>query len=77
MATGIVGIGNMGRPIAEHLSEVGETLVLWNRSPEKAEGIPNSIIASTPRAVAEGIARYFREPAGTLQMASNGAAGQP
>lgn len=54
MATGIVGIGNMGRPIAEHLSEVGETLVLWNRSPEKAEGIPNSKIASTPRAVAEG-----------------------
>ena len=29
------------------------------------------------RAVAEGIDRYFREPAGTLQMASNGAAGQP
>lgn len=54
MATGIVGIGNMGRPIAEHLSEVGETLVLWNRSPEKAQGIPNSTIAATPRAVAEG-----------------------
>lgn len=29
------------------------------------------------RAVAQGIDRYFREPAGTLQMASNGAAGQP
>ena len=29
------------------------------------------------RAVAEGIDRYFREPAGTLQMASNGTAGQP
>lgn len=29
------------------------------------------------RAVAEGIDRYFREPAGNLQMASNGAAGQP
>jgi len=30
------------------------------------------------RAVAEGIDRYFREPSGTLQMASiNGAAGQP
>ncbi|KQY96726.1 N-acetylmuramoyl-L-alanine amidase [Brevundimonas sp. Root1423] len=29
------------------------------------------------RAVAEGIDRYFREPAGSLQMASNGASGQP
>jgi N-acetylmuramoyl-L-alanine amidase len=29
------------------------------------------------RAVAEGIDRYFREPAGGLQMASNGASGQP
>ena len=29
------------------------------------------------RAVAQGIDRYFREPAGGLQMASNGAAGQP
>ena len=29
------------------------------------------------RAVAQGIDRYFREPAGGLQMASTGAAGQP
>ncbi|MEJ6788021.1 N-acetylmuramoyl-L-alanine amidase [Brevundimonas sp. BR2-1] len=29
------------------------------------------------RAVAEGIDRYFREPAGGMQMASNGASGQP
>lgn len=29
------------------------------------------------RAVAQGIDRYFREPAGGLQMASNGPAGQP
>lgn len=54
MATGIVGTGNMGRPIAEHLSEVGETLVLWNRTPEKAHGIPNSTVAPTPREVAMG-----------------------
>lgn len=52
MATGIVGTGNMGRPIAEHLSEVGETLVLWNRTPEKAQGVPNSTVAPTPRDVA-------------------------
>ena|SRR6478672_2302431 len=29
------------------------------------------------RAVAEGIDRYFREPQGNVQMASNGASGQP
>lgn len=44
----------MGRPIAEHLSEVGETLLLWNRTPDKAQGIANSAVAPTPRAVAEG-----------------------
>lgn len=53
MVTGIIGVGNMGRPIAEHLSEQGETLVLWNRTPAKAHGIANSTIASSPRAVAE------------------------
>jgi 3-hydroxyisobutyrate dehydrogenase len=53
MVTGIVGIGNMGRPIAEHLSEVGETLALWNRTREKAEGIAGSAVLDTPRAVVE------------------------
>jgi 3-hydroxyisobutyrate dehydrogenase len=52
MTTGIVGIGNMGRPIAEHLSEVGEPLVLWNRTPQKAQGIAGSTVAATPRDVA-------------------------
>lgn len=53
MVTGIVGLGNMGRPMAEHLSDVGETLVLWNRTAEKAAGIAASTVLETPRAVAE------------------------
>ena len=53
MAVGIVGIGNMGRPIAEHLSEVGETLFLWNRTAAKAQGIAGSSVMETPRDVAE------------------------
>jgi 3-hydroxyisobutyrate dehydrogenase len=53
MTVGIVGLGNMGRPIAEHLSEVGETLVLWNRTSSKAEGIAGSTVMETPCAVAE------------------------
>lgn len=39
--------------MAEHLSEVGETLVLWNRTAEKAAGIAGSTVLETPRAVAE------------------------
>ena len=31
MIIGIIGLGNMGRPIAEHLSEIGENLVIWQR----------------------------------------------
>ena len=53
MTVGIVGLGNMGRPIAEHLSEVGETLALWNRTASKAEGIAGSTVMKTPRDVAE------------------------
>jgi 3-hydroxyisobutyrate dehydrogenase len=54
MAIGIVGIGNMGRPIAEYLSEVGAELVLWNRSGTKADGVANSSIAQTPAMVVAG-----------------------
>jgi 3-hydroxyisobutyrate dehydrogenase len=53
MTIGIVGIGNMGRPIAEHLSEVGETLVIWNRTASKAQGIAGSTVVETPRKVAD------------------------
>lgn len=53
MTIGIVGIGNMGRPIAEHLSEIGEKLVLWNRTPEKAEGIAHATVVEKPVDVAQ------------------------
>ena len=53
MTVGIVGLGNMGRPIAEHLSEIGETLALWNRTPSKAQGIDGSTVMPSPRDVAE------------------------
>ena len=39
--------------MAEHLSDGGETLVFWNRTPEKAAGIAGSTVLETPRAVAE------------------------
>lgn len=54
MVVGIVGVGNMGRPMAEHLSEVGEVLVLWNRTADKAAGIENSTFVGTPAQVVDG-----------------------
>ena len=36
---GFVGLGLMGRPMAECLLDAGFELVVWNRSPEKAQGL--------------------------------------
>lgn len=47
MKVGIAGLGNMGRAIAERLEEEGVSLVVWNRSPGKAEGLAAKV-ADTP-----------------------------
>lgn len=54
MIVGLIGVGNMGRAIAERLAEQGHTLLLWNRTPKKAEGIDRSTICATPAEVATG-----------------------
>jgi 3-hydroxyisobutyrate dehydrogenase len=36
MEIGIAGVGRMGAAIAERLMEIGHTLTVWNRSPDKA-----------------------------------------
>ena len=55
MNIGILGIGNMGRPIAEHLAEQGETLVLWNRTAKKARGVPGARVTASPRELGEQV----------------------
>ena len=35
MQIGIAGLGRMGAAIAARLTEVGHTLTVWNRSPQK------------------------------------------
>ncbi len=45
---GIIGLGNMGRAIAERLIEEGQALCVWNRSPGKAAGLENTQLAATP-----------------------------
>jgi 3-hydroxyisobutyrate dehydrogenase len=51
MPIGIAGTGKMGAAIAARLRETGEEVVVWNRSPEKAQalGLP---VAATPRELA-------------------------
>lgn len=52
MATiGVIGLGKMGRAIAERLKETGHDLVVWNRSPGRADGL-GAEEAATPADVA-------------------------
>jgi 2-hydroxy-3-oxopropionate reductase len=53
---GFIGLGIMGRPMAQNLMEAGYELVLHNRSPEKAEELAeegNATAAGSPIEVAE------------------------
>ena len=48
---GIVGLGKMGRAIAERLTGEGESLVVWNRTPGKADGLEQVTEVSSPAEV--------------------------
>ncbi|GGF31684.1 NAD(P)-dependent oxidoreductase [Subtercola lobariae] len=37
MTVGFIGLGIMGEPMARNLARAGTDLIVWNRSPEKAE----------------------------------------
>ena len=52
-AVGFIGLGIMGRPMAENLIEAGHELVAYNRTREKAEDLDGATVAKTPREVAE------------------------
>ncbi|HOT06290.1 MAG: tartronate semialdehyde reductase [Methanosaeta sp. PtaB.Bin039] len=47
MQIGFIGLGRMGRTMAERLISQGIDLVVWNRSPTKAEGL-RADVASSP-----------------------------
>jgi 3-hydroxyisobutyrate dehydrogenase len=53
MEVGLIGLGRMGRAMAERLEETGAELLVWNRSAEKAEGLA-ARRADSPAAVAAG-----------------------
>src|SRR5437868_2309712 len=54
MQIGIAGLGRMGVAIAARLIEVGHTLTVWNRSPEKAKPLAQAgaVVAGSPAELA-------------------------
>jgi 2-hydroxy-3-oxopropionate reductase len=50
---GFIGLGIMGKPMAENLIEAGYDLVAYNRTREKAEELGGATVAETPKEVAE------------------------
>lgn len=48
MKVGLIGVGNMGRAIAERLIETGHTPCLWNRTRAKAEAVDGAQVFDTP-----------------------------
>jgi 3-hydroxyisobutyrate dehydrogenase len=41
MTVGFIGLGTMGLPMAGRLARAGTDLVVWNRSPGRADGFPD------------------------------------
>ena len=55
MQIGIAGLGRMGAAMAARLMEVGHTLAVWNRTPEKAKPLTDAgaKLVDTPEDLAE------------------------
>src|ERR1700756_5564882 len=53
MKLGVAGIGKMGAAIAARLIEVGHDVMVWNRTPEKAQAVAGAKIAASPAELAE------------------------
>lgn len=46
MKLGFIGLGVMGRPMAQHLQRAGHELFVWARRPESTVGLPATVCAS-------------------------------
>lgn len=55
ITVGFLGLGNMGRPLAENVLKAGFPLIAWNRSPEKGKDLVDqgATWAQSPSEVAE------------------------
>ena len=54
---GLIGLGNMGTAIAERLLAAGYPLVVYNRTPEKAEALEarGAVVAATPEELVQQV----------------------
>ncbi len=50
MKVGFIGLGVMGRPMAQHLQRAGHELHVWARRPQSAEGL-QAVVHATPAAL--------------------------
>jgi len=53
-AVAVVGLGRMGRAMAERLAAAGKQLRIWNRTPACADGLDGARVCGSPREAASG-----------------------
>jgi len=54
MRIGVAGIGKMGTALAARLMEVGHSVTVWNRTPDKAKAVAGASVAATAAELAQG-----------------------
>jgi 3-hydroxyisobutyrate dehydrogenase-like beta-hydroxyacid dehydrogenase len=52
MKLGFIGLGRMGTPMVRNLLRAGYSVTVYNRSREKADGLPDATVAGSPAAAA-------------------------
>ena len=79
MQIGIAGLGRMGAAIAARLIEVGHTLAVWNRTPDKAKPLQTAgaELARSPGELAEKVETVITilTDAAAIQAVYDGPAG--
>ncbi len=55
---GFIGLGTLGKTIAKRLIECGESLIVWNRTIEKAKDL-DAEIAESPKDLAQKVDKIF------------------
>ena len=80
MRAGFIGLGNLGKAIAGRLIEQGVELTVYNRTPEKADGLRGAVIASSAREVFETsditfICLFDSDAVASVLMGADGLAG--
>lgn len=53
MKVALIGLGNMGRPMAENLLRAGQQLTVYNRTRSRAEGLSGAAIAASAAEAAQ------------------------